>query len=182
MGEVVVGLVASAIGIAGLATKIVKTTIKVKGLLEQINNVPEELQQHLDQIQLISQILTSDINDDGPPALRGALDVAKIQCQKAAEGLRKVAEDLHAQVHGGGRARRKIRSARVVLQKDVLASHEKRLASTMQMLMMACNMYGMEQRRYIMYVLRGISVSATNLNMQRSSDKATRCYRGSYSW
>ncbi|KAK7935940.1 hypothetical protein PG985_001435 [Apiospora marii] len=144
-----VGLAASIIGIAELAAKIVKISFKVKGLLEQVSNVPQELQRHLDQIRLVSPLLASHINDDGPPALRGALGVAMMQCQQAADDLETIAEELHTQVHEGGRARRKLRAAGIVLQKDVLASHEKRLSSAMQMLMMACQMYGLEQQKYL---------------------------------
>ncbi|KAK8058058.1 hypothetical protein PG994_008506 [Apiospora phragmitis] len=147
-----VGLTASVIGIAELATKIVAASFKVKGLLEQVSNVPDELQRHLDQIQLFSHsFLASHINEDGPPALRDALGVAIIQCQQAADDLGKLASDLHAQIHEGSRARRKIQAARVVLQKDALASHEKRLSSAMQMLMMACQIYGLEQQRYLIW-------------------------------
>ncbi|KAK8065197.1 hypothetical protein PG997_011944 [Apiospora hydei] len=145
----VVGLTASVIGVAELATKIVASSFKVKGLLEQVSNVPKELQQHLNQIQLFSPLLATHINDDGPPALRGALGVAMIQCQEAADSLGNLAEDLHTQVHEGSRARRKIRAARIVLQKDTLASHERRLSSAMQMLLMACQMYGLQQQRYL---------------------------------
>ncbi|KAK8034194.1 gentisate 1-2-dioxygenase [Apiospora rasikravindrae] len=145
----IVGLTASVIGIAELATKILATSFKLKGLLEQVSNVPEELQRHLDQIQLFSPLLATHINDDGPPALRGALRVAMIQCQQAADDLGKLAEDLHTQVHEGSRARRKVRAARIVLQKDTLVSHKKRLSSAMQMLLMACQMYGLQQQKYI---------------------------------
>ncbi|KAK7967897.1 uncharacterized protein PG986_002174 [Apiospora aurea] len=145
----VVGLTPSVIGIAELATKTVATSFKVKSLLEQVSNVPEELQPHLDQIQLFSPLLATHINDDGPPALRGALGVAMIQCQQAADSLGTLAENLHKQVHEGSKAKRKLRAARIVLQKDTLASHEKRLSSAMQMLRMACQMYGLEQQRYL---------------------------------
>ncbi|KAK7963451.1 hypothetical protein PG988_010425 [Apiospora saccharicola] len=150
-----VGLTASVIGVAGLATKIVTTSVKVKGLLEQVNKIPEELQQHLDQIELFSPLLTSQISDDGPSAMRGALDVAMIRCQQAADDLGKVAEDLLAQVNKGRKAGRKIRAARVILQKDVLASRVKRLSSAMQMLMMASQMYGLEQQRYLINLQKG---------------------------
>ncbi|KAK8064206.1 hypothetical protein PG996_008858 [Apiospora saccharicola] len=150
-----VGLTASVIGTAGLATKVVTTSVKVKGLLEQVNKIPEELQQHLDQIELFSPLLTSQISDDGPSAMRGALDVAMIRCQQAADDLGKVAEDLLAQVNKGGKAGRKIRAARVILQKDVLASNVKRLSSAMQMLMMASQMYGLEQQRYLINLQKG---------------------------
>ncbi|KAK8113487.1 hypothetical protein PG984_014013 [Apiospora sp. TS-2023a] len=150
----VVGLVASVIGITELAAKIVKISFKVKDLLEQVSNVPQELQRHLDQIRLVSPLLANHINDDGPPALRGALGVAIMQCQQAADDLETIAAELHAQVHEGGRARRKLRAAGIVLQKDVLASHEKRMSSAMQMLMMACQMYGLEQQRYLIDLQR----------------------------
>lgn len=42
-----VGLVASVIGIAGLAGRIAKAGYKVASLLEEMHNVPEELQQYL---------------------------------------------------------------------------------------------------------------------------------------
>lgn len=147
-----VGLVASVIGIAGLAGKIVKTTCKVKGLLEEVSNAPEDLQRHLDQINLFVPILAAEINDDGPPDLRVALGAAVSQCQQAANDLGKLAEDLSTQIHASnsGRLRRKVQAAKVVLQKDIFAAHEKRLSSAMQMLIMASQMYGLAQQRYLL--------------------------------
>ena len=144
-----VGLVASIVGIAGLAGKIITTIHKVNSLLKDIRNVPEELQRYLDQIQLFTPLVSS-IDDDGPAALKGALTTAVHQCQQAADELGKLAEDLHNQIHTGGRARRKVGALRVILQKDAWAAHEKRLASAVQMLMMASQMYGLAQQKYLM--------------------------------
>lgn len=168
-----VGLAASVIGIAELAAKIVKVSFKVKGLLEQVSNVPQELQRHLDQIRLVSPLLANHINDDGPPALRGALGLAIVQCQQAADDLETTAEELHAHVRAGSRARRKLRATGIALQPDVLASHEKRLSSAMQMLMVACQMYGLEQQKYLMCVPRDPNAyAATDWEIQRSPEKA----------
>lgn len=119
-------------------------------------------------------VYLADIDDDdGPPALRGALAAAASQCQRAANELGKLVEDLHIQVHTGGKARRKIRAARVVLQKEMWAAHEKRLASAVQMLMMASQMYGLAQQRYLLQVPPSRSPLASRLttdfrDLQRS--------------
>lgn len=135
-----VGIIGSSIGIAQLAKGIVTASFKVKELLDEIKDVPKELQRYLGQIQLLAPLL-ADINDDGPPALGNALRTAVAQCQQAAEELRKLAEDLQMRTSSGSKTRRKLRTVKVVLQKDTLAKHEKRLSAAMQMLSLAFQMY-----------------------------------------
>lgn len=175
-----VGLAASVIGIAGLAGRIAKAGYKVASLLAEVHDVPDELQRHLDQLQLFAPLLSDiDDGDAGPPALRGALAAAAGQCRRAAHELGRLVEDLHAQVHTGGRARRKARAARVVLQKDAWAAHEKRLAAAVQMLMVASQMYGLAQQRHILYVppLSPLVHVSSHHGLQGPPKVAAQCHR-----
>ncbi|KAK8119995.1 uncharacterized protein PG998_004621 [Apiospora kogelbergensis] len=131
----VLGAVASGVGIAQFAGGIIKTSFRIKKLLEDIKDVPEDLQRHLAQIQLLAPLLAEI--DRGPSISNGALLAAADQCRQAALELDVLATDLSHQVQSSKGLQRRFRSLQVVLQKSTIARHEKRVQATIQMLTLA---------------------------------------------
>ena len=88
----VVGIVASGIAIAQATGMILKTSIKIKGLLQSVEDVPDDISRLLEKIEFLTSILdTLDVdNPDGLPvtaALNNILDAAVLQCQRALDQL-----------------------------------------------------------------------------------------------
>ncbi|KAK7957970.1 hypothetical protein PG988_012818 [Apiospora saccharicola] len=131
----ILGAVASGISIAQFAGSIIKTGLRIKSLLEDIRDVPEDLQRHLGQIQLLAPLL-AEINH-GPSLSNGALFAAAEQCRQAALELDVLATELSSQVQSSQGFNRRFRSFQAVIQKGTLARHEKRMQGSMQMLVLA---------------------------------------------
>ncbi|KAK8128763.1 hypothetical protein PG984_009871 [Apiospora sp. TS-2023a] len=131
----ILGAVASGISIAQFAGIIIKTSFRIKNLLEEMKEIPQELQRHLAQIQILAPLLVEI--DHGPSISNGALIAAAEQCRQAALELDAFATELSHQLQSSKGSTRRFRSFQVVLQKNTLASHEKRVHATMQMLMLA---------------------------------------------
>lgn len=129
------GAVASGISIAQFAGSIIKIGFRIKSLLEDIRDVPDDLQHHLGQIQVLAPLLAEI--DHGPSISNGALLAAAKQCQQAARELEVLASELSNQVQSSQGFNRRFRSLQAVLQKSALARHEKRMQVSMQMLMLA---------------------------------------------
>lgn len=150
----VLGLVASGISVAQVAGSIVTTSLKVKGLLDEIKDAPETLENMLDQIDLLTPILCEATADSHEVAgtsplplpatshLQQALQKTLAACQTAGEQLQLLATDLMSQInvaHGGVRRMRAI--VKVVLKKSTLARYEARLQKIIQLLTLAQNTY-----------------------------------------
>ncbi|KAK8080911.1 hypothetical protein PG997_008729 [Apiospora hydei] len=113
----------------------VASGFRIKTLLEDVRDVPEDLERHLGQIQILAPLLAEI--DHGPSISNGALLAAAQQCRQAALELDGLATDLSRQLQCSRGIHRRIRSLQVVLQKSTLARHEKRVQATMEMLMLA---------------------------------------------
>ncbi|KAK8033636.1 hypothetical protein PG991_003034 [Apiospora marii] len=129
------GAVASGISIAQFAGSIIKTGFRIKTLLDDVRDVPEDLQRHLGQIQVLASLLAEV--DHGLSISNGALLAAAEQCRQAALELDVLATELSNQVQSSQGFNRRFRSLQAVLQKSTLARHEKRMQASMQMLMLA---------------------------------------------
>lgn len=147
----VLGLVASGLSVAQIAGSIVTTSIKVKALLDEVRDAPDNLKDMLDHIELLTPILcdattTSDesagTTNSLPLAATSHLQQALTRCQAASEQLELLARSLINQVDTArGGVRRKRAMVKVVLKKSTLAEYEKRLQRTIQLLNLAHDTY-----------------------------------------
>lgn len=148
----ILGLVASGLSIAQIAGSIVKTSVKVKALLDEVKDAPETLRDMLEYIDLLTPILceatvggangASTIPPVSPASSH--LQHALTACQKAGEQLEILAGDLMSQIDAArGRVKRKRAIVKVVLKKGTLAQHEKRLERAIRLLQVAQGTYTM---------------------------------------
>lgn len=147
----VLGLVASGLSVASTAGSIVTTSIKVKALLDEVKDAPDNLKDMLDHIELLTPILceatTTGHESAGtakspPLAATSHLQQALARCRAASEQLELLARSLISQVDTArGGLRRKRAMVKVVLKKATLAEYEKRLQRTIQLLTLAHNAY-----------------------------------------
>lgn len=144
------GLVVSGVSVAQIAGSIVTTSLKVKGLLEEVKEAPESLKAMLDYIEILTPILyeaTAGGDDDAStipltlPA-KSHLRQALTACQKAGEQLEVLAGDLMDQINAArGGVRRKRAMVKVVLKRGTLAQHEARLQRAIWLLQVAQGAY-----------------------------------------
>lgn len=150
----VLGLVASGLSIAQIAGSIVTASLKLKALLDEVKDAPENLRDMLDHIELLTPILCEatagggDVANTSPPHLSAtshleqALQKVLAACQTAGEQIELLATDLMSQIGvARGGVRRKRAMVKVVLKKGKLAQYEMRLQKTIQLLTLAQNTY-----------------------------------------
>ncbi|KAK8108828.1 hypothetical protein PG984_014629 [Apiospora sp. TS-2023a] len=162
------GSVASGFSIAQVAGSVVKTGLKIRNLLKDIKNVPEELQRLQVQLNCIDSIgqQLADIGDN-PVELNEALQLATHQCEEAASSLRTLVDDLSSHIE------RKRNRGRIwaVLHKEDLARHEKQLSETLNILMLAHQMYSAARQEYLIALQEELpSVIVTQLLEQLAAN------------
>lgn len=147
----VLGIVASGLSVAQIAGSIVTTSIKVKALLDEVKNAPDNLKDMLEYIELLAPILceANTAGDEGagttnslPLAATSHLRQALAKCQAASEQLELLARSLMSQMDAArGGVRRKCAMFKILLKRGTLSEYEKRLQKTIQLLSLAHDIY-----------------------------------------
>ena len=135
-----VGIVAAGVALAEIATKIGVQIFTLKGLWEEIKNVPDTLNFLLDDIQLLSPVLlevetglgalhsdTTAWNDSTGGRISNC-------CRNALEGLTESTHELSSEINSTKRIKRGVAKVKLALKKDFWVKHEKRLQRVFQML------------------------------------------------
>lgn len=127
------------------------TSIKVKALLDEVKDAPDNLKDMLDYIEMLTPILceATTTGDESigttnslPSAATSHLQQALARCRAASEQLEALVKNLMSQMDAArGGVRRKRAMIKVVLKKSTLAGCEKRLQRTIQLLSLAHNTY-----------------------------------------
>lgn len=165
----IVGTVASAIAIAEVAVKATTAISQLKELYEEVQGVPETLQDLVEQVNILTPFVfeLERINTIDPilfddAAIRSSTEYCRASLQK----LIVVVDDLRAQVNSDKRLIRGLAKVKVVLKKQVLADFEKRLQRVIGML-------GSAQQSYMMYELWINHKALSNLNTLQGHVEAT---------
>ncbi|KAG8162124.1 hypothetical protein KVR01_007889 [Diaporthe batatas] len=152
----VLGLVASGLSVAQVAGSIVTNSLKLKALLDEVKDAPDNLGYMLNRLQLLAPVLCETTPDGGDAAgtnaplpsasanahLQQAMQNALAACQAASEQLQGLVTDLMSQVNTNrGGLRRKSAMVKIVLKKGTLAQYEMRLQNTIQLLTLAQSSY-----------------------------------------
>lgn len=144
----VVGIVASGIAISQAAGMILKTSIKIMGLLQHVRDTPEDIYLLLRKIEFLTTILNESNNDRPgglpvPAALNGALHAAALQCQMASDELSVLALELADEIGRARGLKRGLVAVKVAMRRDSLMVHGKRLSHAVEMLQLAQMSYMM---------------------------------------
>lgn len=141
----VLGIVGSVIGIAQLTGTIITTSTKLSGILKDMQDIPDEISIRLEQLHMLSLSLQQSERAGiaAEVASFPPLQNARQHCQKCLFRLAKMLEELTERLERSGRARRKVSLARHVLQKDQIAKIEQRLSHSVELLIVANQMYTM---------------------------------------
>lgn len=161
----VVGIVGSAVGIAQLAGIIITAGTKISGILKDMDGIPDEISDRLEQLHVLSLSLQHSEGMDNTTKNASFLIMhnARQHCQTCLSRLSRMLETLTDRLQTARGAKRKLVLARHILGKDELAKIERRLSHSVELLTIANQMY-------LMYAV-------SNHNFVPGSNKLRRVYR-----
>jgi hypothetical protein len=130
----VIGVVASGISIVQLAGQVTACTLKLKAYWDEVKEAPTEIKYLVREIDALSLIL-SQIQDGYTGGEDVYLQHSPELCRDGAEELKRLVDEMEMKLSlGGGRWKRKIGAAKVVLKKEEMKRLKGRLESAVRML------------------------------------------------
>ncbi|KAK4550372.1 hypothetical protein LTR36_003339 [Oleoguttula mirabilis] len=124
MAEVVVGAVASAVGIAGFALQLTETVVKLKEFCSKVQNAPSELQECLEYMDYTTRILDRIAAPQSSAGLDHTLLQESVkQCRRAQGRITSITDDLQAAM----RSRKLRTSLKLVLKEAEMSCLLRRL-------------------------------------------------------
>ena len=141
------GVAASGIAIAQVTSQVGKSVIKLKQLLDEIRDVPDDIDDLMQQIDCLDPAIfeaETNFNDTGLPSILWNDAAAKrstAYCRSALKALTELVDELSLHIQHSRNRRRKVGAVKVLLKKDMLKKLEKRLESAVRMLTLAQQSY-----------------------------------------
>ncbi|KAK1500445.1 hypothetical protein CABS01_10169 [Colletotrichum abscissum] len=135
------GVVVSAFTVVEIAGKLGSSIIKLKKLWNEVQDVPREINQLIEQVDILNAILTEmdvELSQAGTPSI-GTSDASLRCCQQVANELEILATDLQQQILTAKKSRRSITKLRVTLKKDLIQSCQQKLQFALQMALLSQN-------------------------------------------
>ncbi|KAI0437203.1 hypothetical protein F4803DRAFT_539652 [Xylaria telfairii] len=173
------GAVASGIAVTQVAGEIVGTCLKIKRLMNELDEMPARLESLLSQVELLAPIISETSVDNSTFPLRaslnGALSNSISHCQMALDELKALAESLSSQIEASRGVRRKIKLVKAMLKKDQLKQCERSLQTAVQLLSLAQQTYIFALQRVqpdiiTLQVLRHLEARGNILSLERGQD------------
>ena len=142
-----IGVVASGIAIGSLAASITSSIVKLKSYWDQIQNAPEDIHDLIEELEVLSHLL-ADIADDQEENSMSSLifDSTAISrclqhCQKGADRLKELTDNLSTELDALTRTKRKWASAKVVLKNGQMDKCKKKMEGAIRLLSLSYQMY-----------------------------------------
>ena len=142
------GAVASVINIATFPLDLAEAVHRIKEFCDRVSNAPEELQDVVDQISIMSDLMSqlSAAPAEGQTMERHCLKQCLDLCSRALERIRTVAKEMQDQL-----AKHKLRAAvKIALKQNVIDRMMKRLEHGKGLLQLAYQAYTSAQSRDLM--------------------------------
>ena len=139
----VIGIVASGISVAGLAAQVASSILKLKGYWNQIKEIPDDIQGHLLELELLTPILQHIQNDQAQqfvPRLafeNDSLSQALNHCKDSVEELESFLREMSEKTEGKVKWRKNMGSAKVVLKKKTLEKLDRKMKNAVDLLKFA---------------------------------------------
>lgn len=142
-----IGVVASGIAIGSLAAGITSSIVKLKSYWDQVQNAPDDIHDLIEELEVFSHLL-ADIADDQQQNSMSSLvfDSTAISrclqhCQRGADRLKALTDNLSMELDALTRTKRKWASAKVVLKKDQIDKCKEKLERAIRLLSLSYQMY-----------------------------------------
>ena len=142
-----IGVVASGIAIGSLAAGITSSIVKLKLYWDQVQNAPDDIHDLIEELEVFSHLL-ADIADDQQQNSMSSLafDSTAISrclqhCQRGADRLKDLTDNLSTDLDALTRTKRKWASAKVVLKKGQIDKCKEKLEGAIRLLSLSYQMY-----------------------------------------
>ena len=142
-----IGVVASGIAVGSLAAGITGSIVKLKSYWDQVQNAPEDVHDLIEELEVLSHLL-ADIADDQEQNSMSSLifDSTAIprclqHCQKGADRLKELTDNLSTELDSLTKTRKKWASAKVVLKKGQIDRNKEKLEGAIRLLSLSYQMY-----------------------------------------
>ncbi|KXH42053.1 hypothetical protein CNYM01_08403 [Colletotrichum nymphaeae SA-01] len=135
------GIVVSAFTVVEIAGKLGSSAIKLKKLWNEAQNVPHEISQLVEQVDILNTILADmdrELSQASAPSI-GTSDASLKCCQQVVNELEILATDLQQQILTAKKSRRSITKLRVTLKRDLVQSCQQKLQFALQMALLSQN-------------------------------------------
>ena len=143
----VVGIAAGSVGFATLAAQVAKRVVKLKSYWEEMKDVPEDIEDLLEQLHIFSEILDDIKNDQKQnpisPLLLDSTSTLRCLtlCKQAVERLQGLVDELFSDIQKRNKMKRTWASAKVILGKDKLERYKKKLERAVSLLSLSQQSY-----------------------------------------
>lgn len=154
----ILGTVSSAIAVAEVGLKVGGTVLKLRRLWEEVQEVPEKIQDLMAQIDIYEPILAdAERAFELDPVVGSAIGLSQpldksigrtssSQCREALRDLQQLIEELSGKIESARKGKRTIAKVKVLLKKDDLKKFQRRLKRAQWLLQAS-------QMGYLMLVL-----------------------------
>ncbi|KAH0601392.1 hypothetical protein MHUMG1_00266 [Metarhizium humberi] len=133
----VVGLVAGAVALGEVAAKLTK----LKTFWKNIQNVPQSIQNQLEELEALNAIITELEAEQDPVQNTPSGAFSLRYCKNAAKELEDLIQKLERHVKSNRRLRRSVTKVKLVLDQDSVSNAQKQLCHAFQLLQFALTLH-----------------------------------------
>ena len=143
----VLSIVASGVSIAAFAGQIASSVLKLKSLIDQVKDAPDDIKLLIDEIETF-QFLLVEIEEDQSrypysEMLAGSQSASRLlqNCQRGVEQLQKVVDEMATDVENIKPLKRKLLTAKIVWKRNKIEGYRNALASSVRLLTLSYQIY-----------------------------------------
>ncbi|KAI6754101.1 hypothetical protein HG530_013277 [Fusarium avenaceum] len=141
----ILGLASSIITIVGVAGKLGTSTVRLKRLWDEVQDVPESIRRCIDHLELLAPAIEEMDNEfeqtrhmvQNDSAAKRSLEYSR----KAVETLETLVRDMESQITGTRKRKKFVAQFKVMIKKEVMEEHQRRLDSALQLVSLSQQTY-----------------------------------------
>ncbi|KAH6953349.1 hypothetical protein DER45DRAFT_575732 [Fusarium avenaceum] len=165
----ILGLASSIITIVGVAGKLGTSTVQLKRLWDEVQDVPESIRSCIDHLELLAPVIEEMGNEfqqtrhmvQNDSAAKRSLEYSR----KAVETLETLVRDMESQITATRKRKRFVAQLKVMMKKEVIEEHQRQLNSALQLV-------SLSQQTYLIALSRSQSaIMVSELKSWHESEK-----------
>jgi predicted nucleic acid-binding Zn-ribbon protein len=141
----ILGLASSIITIVGVAGKLGTSTVRLKRLWDEVQDVPESIRRCIDHLELLAPAIEEMDNEfqqtrhmvQNDSAAKRSLEYSR----KAVETLETLVRDMENQITATRKRKRFVAQFKVMIKKEVIEEHQRQLNSALQLVSLSQQTY-----------------------------------------
>jgi predicted nucleic acid-binding Zn-ribbon protein len=141
----ILGLASSIITIVGVARKLGTSTVRLKRLWDEVQDVPESIRRCIDHLELLAPAIEEMDNEfqqtrhmvQNDSAAKRSLEYSR----KAVETLETLVRDMESQITASRKRKRFVAQFKVIIKKEVIEEHQRQLNSALQLVSLSQQTY-----------------------------------------